>query len=74
MHTPEWYGTIGIMNSAHMHRRGVFDALQPTFDGLRYALLSLRLQRPAEKRARRHGAATPPYGRRLAVPIGPRTA
>ena len=28
MNTPEWFGSIGVMNSAHMHRRGVIARLR----------------------------------------------
>lgn len=76
MHTPEWYGTIGIMNSAHMHRRGILDTLQRVAASLRYALRAFRLPRGPGRRLRQHDASgsTP---RRVAGPtieVGPRIA
>ena len=43
MNTPEWFGTIGVMNSAHMHRRGLFASLRRAMGDLRAAVAALRL-------------------------------
>ncbi len=51
MNTPEWYGSIGIMNSAHMSRRGIRDTLSRAIADLRYALAMLRRPRPPGRRS-----------------------
>ncbi|MBL8658894.1 MAG: hypothetical protein JNM75_03970 [Rhodospirillales bacterium] len=54
MNTPEWYGSIGIMNSAHMSRRGLRVMLHRGIRALRYALATLgRHRSPACSQGRR---------------------
>jgi len=53
MNTPEWFGTIGVMNSAHMHRRGIVASLRRAMNELRFAA-RLRLRRVHRLRAEQH--------------------
>jgi hypothetical protein len=45
MNTPEWFGTIGVMNSQHLHRRGVIAALRRAIGELGAAAAGLRFRR-----------------------------
>lgn len=60
MHTPEWYGTIGIMNGAHMHRRSVIGTLRNGIAGLCFALARVLQQRPSGRDRRRRAATSAP--------------
>lgn len=45
MNTPEWFGSIGVMNSAHMHRRGVVASFRRAMNELRTVAARLRVAR-----------------------------
>jgi hypothetical protein len=45
MNTPEWFGTIGVMNSQHLHRRGVIGSLRRAIGELGAAAACLRFRR-----------------------------
>ena len=56
MNTPEWFGTIGVMNSAHLHRRGAAALLRRAMCELRAVAACLRFwrsPRPSSGRAAR---------------------
>jgi hypothetical protein len=53
MNTPEWFGTIGVMNSQHLHRRGVIGLLRRAVGELGAAAAGLRIRRvlrPSQQR------------------------
>jgi hypothetical protein len=45
MNTPEWFGSVGVMNGAHMHRRGLVAWFRQVLGGLRAAAAGLRFPR-----------------------------
>jgi len=60
MHTPEWYGTIGILNSAHLKRRGLLDRLRALVAILQSTFAGCYRRRSARASGRRyHGSAQP---------------
>lgn len=45
MNTPEWFGSVGVMNGAHMHRRGLLALFRRLLGGLRATTAGLRFPR-----------------------------
>jgi hypothetical protein len=52
MHTPQWYGSIGVMNGAHMYGHGAIRVLRRAIAELRYAIATFALPHAAPLRAR----------------------
>lgn len=75
MNTPEWFGTIGVMNSAHLHRRGPIGSLRRALSELVAAAAGLRLRRlprPSSGRAAaRAGHLEPRRGRAMLAEQAP---
>ena len=66
MNTPEWFGTIGVMNSQHLHRRGVIGLLRRAIGELGAAAAGLRIRRvlrPSQPRPAEARPATASPGR-----------
>lgn len=63
MHTPQWYGSIGIINSAHTRRRGILSALRNAIADLVDAVTVRRRPRSGSLRLRNSAtrAARSPY-------------
>lgn len=59
MNTPEWFGSIGVMNSAHMHRRGMIASLRRAVSELWTAAAVLRLPRVPGSSLERGGRPSP---------------
>lgn len=55
MNTPEWFGSVGVMNRAHMHRRGLLALFRRVLEVLHAAAAGLRLPRGASSRRGQNG-------------------